>query len=159
MPDKRLIVIGDGPELAHAKAAAGPNVTVLGYQSNDVLLDHMQRARAFVFAAEEDFGIIPVEAQACGTPVIAYGRGGSLETVRGHDQPGRTGVFFGEQNTKSIQAAVAEFETLSPAITAEDCRANAQRFSREIFLEQFRKAIDDATIEHKTIAPASWLRS
>jgi glycosyltransferase involved in cell wall biosynthesis len=155
MPDKRLIVIGDGPELSNAKAAAGPNVTILGYQSNEVLLDHMQRARAFVFAAEEDFGIIPVEAQACGTPVIAYGRGGSLETVRGHDEPGRTGVFFTEQNAKSIQKAIAEFEKLSPAISAEDCRTNALRFSREIFLEQFRKAIDDAAKEHSADV-ASW---
>ena len=76
MPDKRLVVLGDGPEMPKLKALAGPNVTLLGYQDDLVLRDHLQRARAFVFAAEEDFGILPVEALACGTPVIAYGRGG-----------------------------------------------------------------------------------
>ena len=99
MPDKKLVVIGDGPGFAKIKAHAGPNVTLLGYQSFEVLRDHMQRARAFIFAAEEDFGIVPVEAQACGTPVIAYGKGGALETVRGlhrSDQP--TGVFFDQHN-------------------------------------------------------------
>ena len=158
MPDKRLIVIGDGPELSHAKAAAGPNVEILGYQSKEVLLDYMQRARAFVFAAEEDFGIISVEAQACGTPVIAYGKGGSLETVRGHDEPKRTGVFFPEQNTESIKKAVAEFESLSPAITSEDCRLNALRFSRKLFIERFQKTIKTAS-EERNLSVPHWLRN
>ena len=83
MPDKTLVVIGEGPEFERVRAAATPNVRILGYQSFDVLRDHMQRARAFIFAAEEDFGITPVEAQACGTPVIAFAKGGALETVRG----------------------------------------------------------------------------
>jgi len=85
MPDKRLVVVGDGPELARCKAVAAPNVELLGYQPFEVLRDYMQRARAFVFAAEEDFGIAPVEAQACGTPVIAFGRGGACETIVGLD--------------------------------------------------------------------------
>jgi len=75
MPDKELVVIGDGPEYEAIKRLAGPNVTMLGYQPDDAVTYYMQRARAFLFAAEEDFGIVPVEAQACGTPVIAYGRG------------------------------------------------------------------------------------
>ncbi|WP_028988633.1 glycosyltransferase family 4 protein [Thermithiobacillus tepidarius DSM 3134] len=83
MPDKRLVVIGDGPEFEKVKAKAGPNVELLGYQGSEVLRDYMQRAKAFVFAAEEDFGIMPVEAQACGTPVIAFGKGGALETIQG----------------------------------------------------------------------------
>ncbi len=83
MPDKKLIVIGDGPDAERCKRLAGNNVVFMGYQSTEVLKDHMQRAKAFVFAAEEDFGIIPVEAQACGTPVIAFGKGGALETIRG----------------------------------------------------------------------------
>ncbi|WP_254655338.1 glycosyltransferase family 4 protein [Selenomonas sp. oral taxon 137] len=95
MPEKRLVVIGDGPEFGKIKKKAGSNVTLLGYQPFEVLRDKMQKAKAFVFAAEEDFGIIPVEAQACGTPVIAYGRGGALETVI----PGRTGVFFISKRT------------------------------------------------------------
>lgn len=81
MPGKRLVMIGDGPEIDRVRAVAGPNVSVLGYQGTEVLADHMRRARAFVFAAEEDFGIMPVEVQACGTPVIAFGRGGATETV------------------------------------------------------------------------------
>lgn len=88
MPDKRLVVIGEGPEFEKVKAKAGPNVELLGYQGSEVLRDYMQRARAFVFAAEEDFGIMPVEAQACGTPVIAFGKGGVLETIRGVWAPG-----------------------------------------------------------------------
>ena len=117
MPDKRLIVIGTGPEMDKAREVAGPNVTLLGYQSFEVLLHHMQRAKGFVFAAEEDFGIAPIEAQACGTPVIAYGRGGVLETVRGLDQPEPTGVFYPEQTTDSIIAAIAEFEANRARIT------------------------------------------
>jgi glycosyltransferase involved in cell wall biosynthesis len=83
MPSRKLIVIGDGPEMASLKAKCPPNVTMLGYQSDEVVRTHLQAARAFLFTAHEDFGISPVEAQACGTPVIAYGVGGSLETVRG----------------------------------------------------------------------------
>lgn len=83
MPDKKLVVIGDGPDFEKIKKKAGTNVTLLGFAPDNVMRDYMQHAKAFVFAAEEDFGITPVEAQACGTPVIAYGKGGSLETVRG----------------------------------------------------------------------------
>jgi glycosyltransferase involved in cell wall biosynthesis len=150
MPEKRLVVIGDGPEFANAKAAAGPNVTILGYQPKEVLLDYMRRARAFVFAAEEDFGIICVEAQACGTPVIAYGRGGSLETVRGFEEEKRTGVFFHEQNVCSVQNAIVEFESLKPAISAEDCRINALRFSREVFIEKLKETIRIASDGHNS---------
>jgi glycosyltransferase involved in cell wall biosynthesis len=153
MPEKRLIVIGDGPELANAKAAAGPNVSVLGYQSREILLDYMRKARAFVFAAEEDFGIIPVEAQACGTPVIAYGRGGALETVRGLDQAKRTGVFFMEQTVDSIQKAVREFESLQPPICSQDCVDNAALFSQDIFLGKLRQTIDAAARQHSFDAP------
>lgn len=135
MPDKKLYVIGEGPEFAKAKACASPNVTLLGYQNTDVLVDYMRKAKAFVFAAEEDFGITPVEAQACGTPVIAFGKGGVLETVIADDSTGRrTGMFFPHQTAEAICAAVLEFESLEPAISAESCRANSERFS----IEQFR---------------------
>lgn len=90
MPDKKLIVIGGGPNLEAYRKLAGPNVEVMGYQPFDVLKEKMQHAKAFVFAADEDFGMIPIEAQSCGTPVIAYGHGGSLETVC----EGKTGLFF-----------------------------------------------------------------
>lgn len=138
MPDKRLIVIGDGPDLAKIKAKAGPNVSILGYQPDTVLLDYMQRAKAFIFAAEEDFGMIPVEAQACGTPVIAYGKGGALETVCGLDQNKPTGVFFQEQSIEKICEAIKTFEEQQSRFTPENCRENALRFSMERFREQVK---------------------
>lgn len=136
MPDKRLVVIGDGPDMEAAKKAAGPNVEILGRQSDAVLLDHLQRAKAFIFAAEEDFGIAPLEAQACGTPVIAYGKGATLETILGNDGDGQTGLFFPEQTAEALRAAVAHFEVRAPFIRVEDCRKNAERFSTERFREE-----------------------
>lgn len=106
MPDKTLILIGDGPDLEKVKANAGPNVQILGYQPQAVLLDYMQRAKAFIFAAEEDFGITLVEAQACGTPVIAYGKGGALETVNDLSHPTPTGLFFPQQDKADRKSVV-----------------------------------------------------
>jgi len=147
MPDKKLIVIGDGPEMDKVRAAAGPNVSVLGFLGNEALVDHMQRAKAFVFAAEEDFGITPVEAQACGTPVIAFGRGGSLETVRGRGHPAqRTGVFFKEQTVESLIAAVEAFEALPVPIRPEVCRAHAEQFAPALFRQRFQAAVERAWV-------------
>jgi len=142
MPDKKLIVIGSGPEMEKAKELASPNVTLMGYQSFAVLLHHMQRARAFVFAAEEDFGIAPIEAQACGTPVIAYGRGGVLETVRGIDHPEPTGLFYMQQTPESLIAAVEAFELQSHLIKSEACRTSAERFSTERFRQEIKTFVD-----------------
>ncbi|RAR68012.1 hypothetical protein C7401_101251 [Paraburkholderia unamae] len=136
MPERRLVVIGDGPDMHKVRAKATPNVEVLGYQPFAVLHDRMRRAKGFVFAAEEDFGISVVEAQACGTPVIAFGKGGALETVR--DTGSRpTGLFFEEQSAEAIIAAVDSFESDPGRFRAEDCRANAERFSAAHFREQF----------------------
>ncbi|MEX3940862.1 glycosyltransferase family 4 protein [Paraburkholderia sp. BR10937] len=136
MPERRLVVIGDGPDMHKVRAKATPNVEVLGYQPFAVLHDRMRRAKAFVFAAEEDFGISVVEAQACGTPVIAFGKGGALETVR--DTGSRpTGLFFEDQNADAIIDAVESFESDPGRFRAEDCRANAERFSSRHFREQF----------------------
>ena len=143
MPDKRLIVIGDGPEAKKALAVASPNVTLLGYQSTEVLIDYMQRARAFVFAAEEDFGITPVEAQACGTPVIAFGKGGALETVNDKgDAP--TGLFFTEQTTDAICHAVARFENMFDKFSAAACRSNAERFAPAVFRDKLRSLVENS---------------
>ncbi|MBN3753595.1 glycosyltransferase [Paraburkholderia sp. Tr-20389] len=136
-PERRLVVIGDGPEMEKIRAQAGPNVTLLGYQSFEVLKDHMQRAKAFVFAAEEDFGIVVVEAQACGTPVIAYGKGGALETVTPIGKPHPTGVHFFRQSTASLLEAVDCFERQGQQISAAVCRANAERFSVAAFKHAF----------------------
>lgn len=144
MPDKRLVVIGDGPDFAKIQARAGSNVQLLGYQPFAVLRDYMQRARAFVFAAEEDFGIAPLEAQACGTPVIAYGKGGALETVRGLDDAAPTGVFFPEQSSAAIRDAVALFEGEHQRIIPSNCRQNVLRFSPECFQHEFRAYVEQA---------------
>jgi len=144
MPDKRLVVIGDGPEMKTIRAKAGPNVEILGYQPFAVLHDHLRRAKAFVFAAEEDFGIAPVEAQACGTPVIAYGKGGVLETVRELGQPKPTGIFFREQTVPSVMAAVSEFEQHAQRFSSHDCRMNAERFSIATFRERFMAFVEQA---------------
>jgi glycosyltransferase involved in cell wall biosynthesis len=143
MPSKQLIVIGEGPDFKKVKANAGPNVQLLGYQPSEVLKDYMQRAKAFVFAAEEDFGITPIEAQACGTPVIAYGKGGVLETIRGLETSNPTGVFFQEQTVESIIDGVERFEQRSGVITATACRENAMRFSSERFRNEFRAFIEE----------------
>lgn len=150
MPDKKLVVIGDGPEMARIRAVAGSNVQILGHQPFATLKDHMQRAKAFVFAAEEDFGITPVEAQACGTPVIAYGKGGALETVRGlgvaDTQP--TGAFFYEQTPEAIARAVRQFDEQARAITAADCRSNAEKFSIENFKRNLSELVSRTLATH-----------
>jgi glycosyltransferase involved in cell wall biosynthesis len=144
MPDKRLVVVGDGPDFERIKLSAGSNVTLLGYQPFDVLSLHMKKAKAFIFAAEEDFGIAPLEAQASGTPVVAFGKGGALETIVGSSIDGkkRTGVFFYHQTTEAIIAAIKEFEALAEKISPEDCRQNAMRFSPQRFRSEFKSYVD-----------------
>lgn len=142
MPDKQLIVIGDGPDFEKCKAVAGSNIQLMGWQPTAVLKDHMQRAKAFIFAAEEDFGITPLEAQACGTPVIAFGKGAVLETIRGLDHKIPTGVFFPSQEPEAVIEAVRIFESSICDISSEACRINALRFSPEIFRDKFHQFLD-----------------
>jgi glycosyltransferase involved in cell wall biosynthesis len=137
LPDRELVVIGDGPERARIRAVAGRNVSLLGPAPDAERDRWLGLARAFVFAAEEDFGIAPLEAQARGTPVIAYGRGGALETIRGLDTDAPTGVLFMEQTPEAIAAAVREYEANALRITADACRENAARFSAERFRSEF----------------------
>lgn len=136
MPEKRLVVIGDGPDIVKVKTKSAANVELLGYASTGVMRDYLQRARAFVFAAEEDFGILPVEAQACGTPVIAYGKGGAAETVI----DGVTGILFKEQSVQGVVGAVRAFEQHGPFDPAV-VRKNAERFSVPRFQEEFKTMI------------------
>ncbi len=138
MPERRLVVIGDGPEAARVRAVARANVTLLGHLPRAELIGWLRRARGFVFAAEEDFGIAPVEAMACGTPVVAYGRGGALETVTA-----QTGVFFDEQTAPAIVTAVADLDARLAAgkVTAEACRAQAERFSEAAFRSGVQAAV------------------
>lgn len=144
MPDKKLFVIGTGPDHAKIAARCPSNVELLGYQEHAVMRDYMQRAQAFVFAAEEDFGIVPVEAQACGTPVIAYGYGGTLDTVIGIDKPRSTGLFFYQQTVECLIDAVGRFTANRSRFTPTNCRANAERFSNEVFRACFTSEITRA---------------
>jgi glycosyltransferase involved in cell wall biosynthesis len=146
LPNERLIVIGDGPDFPRVRQLAPPNVELLGFQDNATVRDAMRRAKAFVFAAEEDFGITLVEAQACGTPVIAFARGGAAEIVRGLHDPLPTGVFFRSQTPESLVAAIHEFEKSRPRIEPEACRRNAERFAAERFRREIVQHVGDAWI-------------
>ena len=138
MPDKKLIVIGDGPDLDKIKSMAGPNIELRGYLKFKDLIKYLQKAKAFVFAAIEDFGMLPVEAQACGTPVIAYNKGGSLETVVNN----KTGVLFSEQTPESLVEAVKLFETNIENFNATEIRQHAEEFSVNRFKAEFEAFVN-----------------
>ncbi len=134
-----LVVIGTGPELEAIRKLAQPNVQVLGFQPDSVVEQYMAKAKAFVYAACEDFGIALVEAQACGTPVIAYGAGGALETVRDirqHPDSG-TGLFFTTQSAAALIEAVKIFEASEGAFSPERSRLNAAGFAPKIFGDRY----------------------
>jgi glycosyltransferase involved in cell wall biosynthesis len=140
---KPIVIIGGGSEFEKVRRESGPNVKLLGYQPDEVVADYLQRARALVFAANEDFGIVPVEAQAAGCPVIAYGRGGTLETVVGWPATNPTGAFFDTQTPGAIEAAVKFFEAHKNEFLPENCRLNAERFGRERFRRELTTVMED----------------
>lgn len=145
MPNRHLIVIGDGPEFPALKQRCPANVTLLRWQSDEVVRQHMAAAKAFIFAAHEDFGISPVEAQACGTPVIAYGVGGVTETVRDLRKFARpTGLLFPEQTAQSLAQAVDYFESSIDKFNADFCREWAEQFSETRFKRDFSLFVDEA---------------
>ena len=155
MPDKRLVVGGDGPDFEKVKKNATSNVTLLGYISNEELLIYTQKAKAFVFAAEEDFGIAPIEAQACGIPVIAYGKGGALETILGsmvskqRVEQTDTGIFFEKQNIESIIDAVAFFEKNIHKFDKQTIRNQALKFDTVRFEIEMKEVVDTILNNHK----------
>jgi glycosyltransferase involved in cell wall biosynthesis len=144
MPDKHLIIIGEGPDLDKIKKKARRNIEILGYQPDDILMKYMQNAKAFVFAALEDLGMMPLEVQACGTPVIAYGRGGTLETIHGLEHPEPSGVLFDDQSVKEITKGISIFEENQSRITPRNCRLNAERFSSERFCSEITHFIENS---------------
>jgi glycosyltransferase involved in cell wall biosynthesis len=148
MPNRRLVVIGDGPDAARIRARAGANVTLLGHRPFAELREHFRRARAFVFCAAEDFGITPIEAQATGAPVIAFAGGALRETIPGLDGEEPCGVHFAEQTPAGVRAGVEAFERNADRITAEACRRNAERFSVERFRTRFSQFLEQAIAEH-----------
>jgi len=146
-----LVIIGAGPEGERLRKMAGfPGIKFLGYQSNESLRRYYQSCRALIFPGEEDFGIVPVEAMACGRPVIAYGRGGALETVipRGSDQP-PTGLFFKEQNVESLTEAIKEFEKMEKEFNPQAIRGHAESFERQLFKERFQELVNKYLREMK----------
>ena len=141
---KKLVVIGGGEQLDYLKSIAKPNIIFLGRQPDEVVREYYRKCKAFIFPGEEDFGITPVEAQACGTPVIAYGKGGATETVI----DGITGVFFKEQTEESLIDAVDRFEKIS--IDSGVCRENAEKFGIERFEHQMKNYVEYCC-QHKTV--------
>jgi glycosyltransferase involved in cell wall biosynthesis len=139
MPDKKLVVIGDGPEMKKIKSRAGKNIEILGYQAFDSLKSYMQKAKAFIFAAEEDFGIIVVEAMACGTPVIALNKGGASEIVSDNN----IGVLFQHQSADSIKEAVLKFEAIQDKFDPSIIRAHSLQFGRNIFEKKLKQFVDE----------------
>jgi len=142
MPDKKLIVIGDGPMYDELSKKLPSNVTLEGYLGRNEMLQKLSFAKAFIFMPKEDFGIAPLEAQACGTPVIAYGCGGAAETVRGLDQTDPTGVFVSHQDTESLAEAIGIFESNADKFVPENCREWAMKFSQSRFREEFSQHIE-----------------
>lgn len=138
MPGKRLVVVGDGPELESLQRIAGDNIAFVGHQPQAELLRYMQLAKAFVFAAEEDFGIVPVEAMACGTPVIAFGHGGLKESVL----DGATGLFFEEQTPDSVVEAVHRFESQGLRGGPKLIRAQAEKFNASRFRDELQALLE-----------------
>jgi glycosyltransferase involved in cell wall biosynthesis len=154
MPEYRLLVVGDGPERVRIHAAAGGtrNIEFREPASKIELINLLQRSRAFICAAEEDFGITMVEAQACGTPVIAYRHGGASEIVSDIDAESPTGILFEPQTSEAIVRAVRHFETMRDRITAEACRKNSLRFSVQHFHAEIIALIE--RLRHSTTSLA-----
>lgn len=140
----KLKILGVGPQLAHLKSIAGSNIEFLGRTSDSVRKEQLLSCTALIFPTDEDFGIVPVEAEAAGKPVIAYRSGGALETV----VEGKTGLFFDEQSPEAIIEAVRNFHPEN--FSAAECRAQAEKFSKEIFKEKFKFFVEEATLARLT---------
>ena len=141
---KKLVVIGGGSEAQNLKERAkeNPNISFTGRISDEKVRDYLRRCKALIFCAEEDFGIIPVQSQACGTPVIAYGKGGATESVLEN----KTGVFFSEQSAQSCAAAIQAFEKMEAAGSFDEKKiiAHAKTFEKERFKKEFKAACEKA---------------
>lgn len=150
LPERELIVIGNGPESGRIERMAPRNVRMLGRVPDAERNRWLASARAFIFAAEEDFGIAPLEAHALGTPVIAYAGGGASETIPGLDAAAPAGVLFDEQSAAAIAEAVRQFERNETRIRPEACRENARRFDRERFRRDFREFVETRMCDRRT---------
>lgn len=138
---KTLVVAGNGPDLPRLKSLAGPTIKFLGQVSDHQKIELMQQARAFIFPGEEDFGIVPVESMAAGTPVIAYGVGGLLESVKENS----TGLFFPKQTVDSLTECLINFERKHHNFSPQDCIAQAQKFDHQVFQNKIKDVVKEIT--------------
>ena len=143
LPDRKLVVVGEGPEAKKVKKLAGKNVEFVGYQNEENLKRLYAKAKALINPQIEDFGITPVEAMASGTPVIAYARGGALETV----VEGKTGIFFNEQSPEALKEAIIKFEEIEHSFSPEEIRQHSLKFSAERFQREYREFVERAKEE------------
>jgi len=144
--NQKLIIVGNGSELDYLKSIASANVLFIDNADDTKVVKYVKKCRALIFPGEEDFGIVPLEAQACGKPVIAFGKGGALETIVGINQTtvtsfSPTGLFFYEQIPQSLRGAILTFENTPDRFDPESCRNNAMRFDRLVFIEALRTYI------------------
>ncbi|HEV2352019.1 MAG TPA: glycosyltransferase [Terriglobia bacterium] len=144
---RRLVVIGEGSERRNLEHQAGPNVKILGPQPRDVIRRHLQSCRGFIFAGEEDFGIVMAEALACGAPVLAFGRGGAAEIV----EDGKTGILFEEQRVDSLLEGLSKLEGIR--FDPDELRHSVLRFSRDRFVNEFSRLVQEELRDHGLLAP------
>lgn len=142
---KKLVIIGEGSQKRELQRIAKDNITFLGWKDPKFIYDYLHRAKAFVFPVEDDFGIAPVEAMAAGRPVIAFSKGGALESV----VDGKTGVFFKEMTSDSLSDAVDRLESIYDRISIIDCQTQAEKFSRKLFLDRIKKEVEQGYAGHQ----------
>ena len=155
MPDRKLVIVGSGPDYDKLKARATNNVTLLGFQPHDKMLEAMQKVKAFIMPAEEDFGIVMAEAQAAGTPVLTYSRGGAPEILQLDSNKTPTGLLFHEQSPDAIVQAVEVFETRQADYAPQACHANAKRFHPTAFRRQFAASVDQTLSQYGLVSGGS----
>jgi glycosyltransferase involved in cell wall biosynthesis len=146
--NQKLVVVGNGPELNYLKSIASANISFVDNADDDEVVEYMKKCTALIFPGEEDFGIVPLEAQACGKPVIAFGKGGALETVVGINQTvlnnsDPTGLFFYEQTPQALRETTLTFENMPDKFDPENCRNNALRFDRSVFMRLLPSYIEN----------------
>ncbi len=151
---RSLLIVGSGPELEHLKNIASPNVSFVENASDNEVAEYMKKCRALIFPGEEDFGIVPLEAQACGKPVIAFGKGGALETVINYDKnkpetSDATGILFYEQSSEALKNSILQFEEMQRIFNPYQCRKNALRFDRLVYRQSMKNYIQTVVADFR----------